>query len=510
MTRTIEWPENTVHANDEIGRRPGAGAAVGHRAALRAGVGSPSCIVEVAEHTGAQVVVTLGAMPSQVPHSRMPLVHASSANPEIAQRFGLARPRYQGITGIVGTLQAELDHLDVPAISMQVGVPYYAAGAQNWKASAALLRNLEHVTGIPTGHGLLQERVAEWEQLVDDAVAENPEASGYLPQLEAEYDRQATEQLPSSDDLAAEFERYLRELDDPPALRRVAHRRRRSVRSSRALLALVATARTRAATGSTVQRRGRSCAARSLGEVAFATTHNSMASSAERVRAAEPARGLRGPARARHPRLPDRRVLRHAARRSRVHRPLRPARARRRAPRAAVRAAASCSTVASARRPRAPPYDVYLCHVFCELGAVRMLDEMQRGARVPRRAPARGAGDGDRGLRAARRASAPCCATPGSSRSSSRSTRRRLCRRSGEMIDAGHPSAGVARERRRRPRRCPTRSPAWCRRRRSRSAGPATSERPSSCADQPRHRRRARLPVQPLGHAGRAVHRRAG
>jgi predicted ATP-grasp superfamily ATP-dependent carboligase len=173
--------------------------------------------VEVAEHTGAQVVVTLGAMPSQIPHSRMPLVHASSANPELAQRFGLHRPRYQGITGIVGSLQAELDARDYPAISMQVGVPYYAAGAQNWKASAALLRNLEHVTGIPTGHGLLQERVAEWEQLVDEAVAENPEASGYLPQLEAEYDRQAAEQLPSSEDLAAEFERYLRELDDPPS-----------------------------------------------------------------------------------------------------------------------------------------------------------------------------------------------------------------------------------------------------------------------------------------------------
>jgi hypothetical protein len=122
----------------------------------------------------------------------MPLVHASSANPEIAQRFGLARPRYQGITGIVGTLQAALDHLGLPAISMQVGVPYYAAGAQNWKASAALLRNLEHVTGIPTGHGLLHEQVVEWEQLVDEAVAENPEASGYLPQLEAHYDLQAS------------------------------------------------------------------------------------------------------------------------------------------------------------------------------------------------------------------------------------------------------------------------------------------------------------------------------
>jgi predicted ATP-grasp superfamily ATP-dependent carboligase len=216
VTRTIVWPENAVHANDE--------SDAGRELVLLSGIEPhyhwrrfTGLLVEVAEHTGAQVVVTLGAMPSQIPHSRMPLVHASSANPELAQRFGLHRPRYQGITGIVGSLQAELDARDYPAISMQVGVPYYAAGAQNWKASAALLRNLEHVTGIPTGHGLLQERVAEWEQLVDEAVAENPEASGYLPQLEAEYDRQAAEQLPSSEDLAAEFERYLRELDDPPS-----------------------------------------------------------------------------------------------------------------------------------------------------------------------------------------------------------------------------------------------------------------------------------------------------
>jgi proteasome assembly chaperone (PAC2) family protein len=220
VTRTIVWPENAIHANDANSD----GSDAGRELVLLSGIEPhyawrrfTNLVVEVAQHTGAQVVVTLGAMPAQVPHSRMPLVHASSANPEIAQRFGLARPRYQGITGIVGTLQAALDHLGLPAISMQVGVPYYAAGAQNWKASAALLRNLEHVTGIPTGHGHLHERVEEWEQLVDEAVAENPEASGYLPQLEAEYDRQADEQLPSSDDLAAEFERYLRELDDPPS-----------------------------------------------------------------------------------------------------------------------------------------------------------------------------------------------------------------------------------------------------------------------------------------------------
>ena len=224
VTRTIVWPENAVYANDETGDGSAPERHAGRELVLLSGIEPhyswrrfTDLLVEVAEHTGAQVVITLGAMPAQVPHSRLPLVHASSANPELATRFGLHRPRYQGITGIVGTLQADLDARGIPAISMQVGVPYYAAGAPNWKASAALLRNLEHVTGIPTGHGALQERVVEWEQLVDDAVSENPEASGYLPQLEAQYDRQAAEQIPSSEDLAAEFERYLRELpDDPP------------------------------------------------------------------------------------------------------------------------------------------------------------------------------------------------------------------------------------------------------------------------------------------------------
>jgi predicted ATP-grasp superfamily ATP-dependent carboligase len=136
VTRTIVWPENTAYANDE--------AAAGRELVLLSGIEPhyhwrrfTDLLIEIAEHTGAQVVITLGAMPAQVPHSRMPLVHASSANPELAKRFGLHRPRYQGITGIVGALQAELDARGLPAISMQVGVPYYAAGAPNWKAAAA-------------------------------------------------------------------------------------------------------------------------------------------------------------------------------------------------------------------------------------------------------------------------------------------------------------------------------------------------------------------------------------
>ena len=211
-TRRITWPENVVHETDGLTPAP--------ELVLLSGVephylwrSFADVLLEVSARTTSTVIVTLGATAAQTPHTRMPVVHASSTNEALATRFGLGHPRYQGITGIVGVLHAACDRRGVPSISMQVGVPHYATGASNPKASMALLRNLEHVTGVATGSASLQPRVAEWEAMVDDAIAESPEARTYVPQLEARYDRDAAAAIPSSDDLAASFEAYLRGLD---------------------------------------------------------------------------------------------------------------------------------------------------------------------------------------------------------------------------------------------------------------------------------------------------------
>jgi proteasome assembly chaperone (PAC2) family protein len=216
LTRRLDWPENVVHANEE--------SSAGRELVLLSGIEPHyewrrfvELLIEVAERTAAQVVITLGATPAATPHTRTPRVHASSSNAALAGRFGLRPPSYQGITGIVGVLHAEFDARSVPAISAQVGVPHYASGAPNAKASMALLQYLEHITGIPTGHAALADRVAEWEHMVEEAVAENPDARAYVTQLEAQHERETAEQIPSSDDLAAELERYLRDQsDDPP------------------------------------------------------------------------------------------------------------------------------------------------------------------------------------------------------------------------------------------------------------------------------------------------------
>jgi len=212
VTRTITWPDNTIYASTDDD---------GHELVLLSGIEPhyawrdfADLLVELATATSAQLVISLGATASQTPHTRMPMVRASSTDDALVHRFGLHRPHYEGPTGIVGVLHAELDTRRIAAMSMQVGVPHYASATPNPKASMALLTSLERVTGIPTGHDVLTDAVTEWEQMVDDAVSESAEGAGYLPQLEARYDAAATSELPSSDDLAADFERYLRDLDE--------------------------------------------------------------------------------------------------------------------------------------------------------------------------------------------------------------------------------------------------------------------------------------------------------
>jgi len=168
-------------------------------------------LVEIVRSTGAELVITLGALAEAVPHTRPHLVKGSCTNDELATRLGLDRPTYQGPTGLVGVLHDTLDRQKIPVISLRVGVPHYVTGTTNPKAQRALLEHLQHVTGVPTRSAGLAQAVAEWETQVNSAVSEDTEASAYVQQLERHADQRLAETMPSGDDLAAEFERFLRE-----------------------------------------------------------------------------------------------------------------------------------------------------------------------------------------------------------------------------------------------------------------------------------------------------------
>jgi hypothetical protein len=169
-----------------------------------------ACALRVVDRFGCDAVVTLGATADPVPHTRMPLVVGSTASPGLARTLGLSAPTYQGITGLIGVLHAELERVDVPTISLRVGIPHYLTHAEHPLAVSALLRHLSHVLGL-TLTADLHEQVERWSALHDEAVAEDDRLRAYVAMLESDYDRQAEETLTAADDLATRFEEFLRE-----------------------------------------------------------------------------------------------------------------------------------------------------------------------------------------------------------------------------------------------------------------------------------------------------------
>lgn len=209
-TRLIRWPDNEFRVARFADSPHDLVVLSGVEPHLRYATFA-DCIITVAQALGCEVVVTVGAAAEAVPHTRLPQVVGSSTNDGLVSALGLSRPQYQGMTGLVGVLQERLDHHHIPAISLRVGVPHYLGNARHPQSSAALLRHLEHVLGVPTGHARLADEVARWRTLHDEAVAEDRQAAAYVTMLESDHDRRAEASLPSGDDLAADFERFLRD-----------------------------------------------------------------------------------------------------------------------------------------------------------------------------------------------------------------------------------------------------------------------------------------------------------
>ena len=178
------------------------------------------CVLRVVEQLGCEVVVTVGATAEGVPHTRVPRVTGSTTDARLARALGIGVPTYQGPTGVAGVIQADLAAAGVPAVSLRVGIPHYLMSAEHPQAVVALQTHLAHVLGVPVPSGPddvdRADEIARWRSLHDEAVEADPQLQRYVRILEAEYDRRAEAEIPSADDLAAQFERFLDDLHDDP------------------------------------------------------------------------------------------------------------------------------------------------------------------------------------------------------------------------------------------------------------------------------------------------------
>jgi proteasome assembly chaperone (PAC2) family protein len=170
-------------------------------------------LLEIATELEVGMVVTLGALLADNPHTRPVPVTGTASDPATAAALGLERSRYEGPTGIVGVLQDAAVRSGRQAASFWAAVPHYVSQAPCPKATVALLRRVEDLLDVPVPLGDLPEEARDWERRVDELAAADAEVAEYVSSLE---EREPADELPeaSGEAIAKEFERYLRRRDD--------------------------------------------------------------------------------------------------------------------------------------------------------------------------------------------------------------------------------------------------------------------------------------------------------
>jgi len=172
-------------------------------------------LLGIARELGVEMVVTLGALLADTPHTRPVPVSGTSSDESISVRMGYEPSTYEGPTGIVGVLQDACATAGIPAVSLWAAVPHYVAQPPCPKATLALLARIEDLLDVPVPLADLPEESRAWQIGVDELAGEDEEIAAYVHQLEEVVD---TAELPeaSGDAIAREFERYLRRRSTEP------------------------------------------------------------------------------------------------------------------------------------------------------------------------------------------------------------------------------------------------------------------------------------------------------
>lgn len=239
VVRTVNWPSLVLSA--------GSLPAGGRDLVLLLGV-EPNLrwrsfcddVIGVARTTNCEMIVTLGALLGNTPHTRPIRCTGSATDEVLAARLGMQRSRYEGPTGIVGVLHDAVRRAGFASASIWAPVPHYVAAAPNPKATRALLDRLSDLLDLGLDLTDLDIASSAWERSVSEVVAGDPDVSSYVERLEHRFDTEGDapgwletddeiavdedyledddefdeDELPSGESLAEDFERYLREQPD--------------------------------------------------------------------------------------------------------------------------------------------------------------------------------------------------------------------------------------------------------------------------------------------------------
>jgi predicted ATP-grasp superfamily ATP-dependent carboligase len=211
-TRRIQWPETAFYHARMQGIEQDAVLLLGVEPNLRWRTFS-RLVTDLAKELRVELVVTLGSLLADVPHSRPAPVTGSASDPELVEQLGLQASRYEGPTGIVGVLHDACRRVNIPSVSLWAAVPHYVSLTPSPRAALALCDRLGELLGTEIDTAELTEAVEGYVEQVSEAVAADSDTAAYVEELEQRADAIDPEELPSGDALAAELTRFLRERD---------------------------------------------------------------------------------------------------------------------------------------------------------------------------------------------------------------------------------------------------------------------------------------------------------
>jgi len=211
QTRKIEWPDNAFYHAHIPGLQRDAVLMLGIEPNVRWRTFT-GLVTGLARDLGVELVVTLGSLLADVPHTRPSPVTGGATDPELIERLGLQRSRYEGPTGIVGVLHDACSSAELPSVSLWAAVPHYVSLAPSPRAALALCQRLGEILGTEIDTAELAEAAARYSEQVSEAVAADDETAAYVAELEQRAELiDEEESLPSGESLAAELTRFLRE-----------------------------------------------------------------------------------------------------------------------------------------------------------------------------------------------------------------------------------------------------------------------------------------------------------
>lgn len=177
-------------------------------------------VVDLAIEFKVSKVIGLGAYPAAVPHTRPTKLALTTASPRLSDEMtGYVRGSLEVPAGIFAALEQEFDRRLIDAFCLWAQVPHYASNLPYPAGSLALIHGVNNLTGAGFAVSEVSSEAASNRVRLDELIAGNPEHEQLVRQLEVFADSEPAAQevnfddLPSGDQLAEEFQEFLRRTD---------------------------------------------------------------------------------------------------------------------------------------------------------------------------------------------------------------------------------------------------------------------------------------------------------